>query len=126
MEQVEPGGFSLECNSGKWRMAQWLGQFTGLTRATKVADAENALRVAAAALRAAGPDEASAKARAVRRLAQRLLAVRLKAIKAQRIAATPADRPSAQADRLRRQEDAVKSAGVSGIFAEFEVRDAAD
>ena len=48
-------------------MAQWSGQFTDLTHASKLADAEETLRVAVLAFRAT-PSEA-AKGKVVRRLA---------------------------------------------------------
>ena len=70
-------------------MAQWLGQFSGHTHATKLEDAETALRHAVAVFRAAGPDDHGRKSKAVRNLAERLLAARLKLLKARLAALEP-------------------------------------
>jgi hypothetical protein len=105
-------------------VAQWQWQFSGLTHESKVEDAEDTLRTAVAALRAAGPDAVPAKARAVRRLAARLLAVRLKVLKARRAAATPVNAPNPRFDRLLQQEAAVRAAGVDAILTEFGAPDA--
>jgi hypothetical protein len=110
----------------RWDVAQWRGQFSGLTHASKVEDAEDTLRAAVAAFRAAGPEAAPAKAKAVRRLAARLLTVRMKALNARRAAATPVSQPSTRFERLRQQEAAVRAAGVSAILAEFGATDAAE
>ncbi|HTN76114.1 MAG TPA: hypothetical protein VL096_12735 [Pirellulaceae bacterium] len=60
-------------------MAQWLGQFSGDTHATKVAGLESALRVAIDAMVGATPaDVRDKKTLAVRKLAERLLAARLR------------------------------------------------
>jgi hypothetical protein len=105
-------------------MAQWRGQFTGLTHETKVADAEDSLRTAVAALRAAEPNALPAKVKAVRRLAARLLAVRLKALKARRVLATPLIEPSTRYDLLVQEEAATRTAGVDAILVEFGAPDA--
>ena len=100
-------------------MAQWVGQFTGLSHTSKVADAEETLRTAVAAFLAAAPAEAPAKAKAVRRLAARVLDLRAKLLKARRNAYGPVDNASDLAERLREPERAVLAAGVGGILAEF-------
>jgi hypothetical protein len=105
-------------------VAQWRGQFSGLTHATKVEDAEDALRTAVAAFRASGPGAAPAKAKAVRRLAARLLTARLKALKARRAAATPVTGPSARFEQLVQEETAMRAAGVNAILTEFGATDA--
>jgi hypothetical protein len=110
-------------NAG-WRVAQWRGQFSGLTHDTKVEDAEDTLRTAVAAFRAAGPEAAPAKAKAVRRLTARLLTARLKALKARRAAATPVNGPSIRFEQLVQQEAAMRAAGVDAILAEFGAADA--
>jgi hypothetical protein len=110
--------------NARWRVAQWRGQFSGLTHATKVEDAEDTLRTAVAAFRAAGPVSAPAKAKAVRRLAARLLTVRRKALKARRAADTPVNGPSARFERLRQQEAEMYAAGVDAVLIEFGAADA--
>ncbi|HEX4610438.1 MAG TPA: hypothetical protein VH092_19770 [Urbifossiella sp.] len=105
-------------------MAQWRGQFTGLSHESKLADAQGTLRTAVAAFRAAGPSEVSAKAKAVRRLAARVLDLRLKMLKARRTALGPVDSASTHAEQLKEPERAALAAGVSGILAEFEATDA--
>ena len=105
-------------------MAQWSGQFTGLSHRTKVADAEATLRTAVAALRVAAPAEVATKAKAVRRLAARILGLRVKMLKARRNQYGPVDDTSEWAERLKEPERAVLTAGVSGILAEFAASDA--
>lgn len=63
-------------------MAQWMGQYSGKSHATKVADLEAALRVAIAAMRKAalGADY-DRKRVAVEKLAARLLSARVKLYK---------------------------------------------
>ena len=109
-------------------MAQWLGQFSGNTHATRVADLEAALRHAVAAVRQAdGTDAAGAKAKAVRRLAKRLLSARLRAARARLDAAAPltSEQREARGDlrALRSLESAIRAAGVAGILTEFGVPD---
>jgi hypothetical protein len=117
----------LSVGAGRRRVetvAQWSGQFTGLSHETKLADAEATLRTAVAALRAAPPAEAATKAKAVRRLAARVLNLRVKLLRARRNAYGPVDPASEWAERLQEPEKAVLSAGVSGILAEFAASDA--
>jgi len=105
-------------------VAQWVGQFTGLSHTSKVADAEDTLWTAVAAFRAAVRAETAAKAEAVRRLAARVLDLRVKLLKARRNACGPVDRASATAERLWEPERAALAAGVAGILAEFAAADA--
>src|SRR2546423_538656 len=105
-------------------MAQWRGQFTDQTHRSKLAVAETTLRTAVAGFRAATPAEASAKAKAVRRLATRVLELRLKMLKARRNALGPVDKTSALAEKLQKPESAVLAAGMGGILAEFGAADA--
>jgi hypothetical protein len=104
-------------------VAQWGGQFNGLSHQSKLADAEATLRAAVVALRAAAPAEAASKAKAVRRLAARVLNLRVKMLKARRNAYGPVDNTSAWAQRLQEPERAVLAAGVSGILAGFAASD---
>jgi hypothetical protein len=104
-------------------VAQWLGQFSGHTHASKVEDAEEALRQAVAVFRAAGLNDRGRKARSVRGLADRLLAARLKLLKARLAALEPVAQGREQnADgiaRLRAREAQTRADGVNGILAEF-------
>jgi hypothetical protein len=104
-------------------MAQWLGQFSGHTHATKVRDAEDALRHAVAVFRAAGSNDRRRKAKAVRNLAERLLTARLKLLRA-RLAALEAAaegrEPNADGIKtLRAREVRTRGEGVGGILTEF-------
>ncbi len=104
-------------------MAQWLGQFSGHTHATKVEDAEDALRHAVAAFRAAGPDDRGRKAKSVRNLAERLLTARLKLLKARLAALEPAaegrEQNSEGIESLLARAARTRTEGVDGILAEF-------
>ena len=107
-------------------MAQWLGQFSGSTHATKVAELEAALRRAVAALREAeGTDAAGSKAKAARRLAERLFAARLRMVRARLDAEPPAASAEREArprrDALRLRKLAMQAEGVDGILAEFNI-----
>jgi hypothetical protein len=109
-------------------VAQWLGQFSGHTHATKVEDAEDALRHAVTALRAAGQDDREGKAKSVRNLAGRLLAARLKLYKARLAALEPAADGREQkldgVETLRAREARTRAEGEKGILAEFGALDA--
>jgi hypothetical protein len=102
-------------------MAQWRGQFTGLTHETKLADAEATLRTAVAAFRAAAPAKSKAKAKAVRQLAEQVLRLRLKLLKARRDARGPRGRASAEWSKAPERE--VIEAGVAAILTEFDAAD---
>jgi hypothetical protein len=104
-------------------MAQWRGQFTGLTHETKLADAEATLRTAVAAFRAAAPAKSKAKAKAVRQLAERVLRLRLKLLKASRNRRQPMN--SNSAEQSKGPERAVLEAGVAAILTEFDAADLA-
>ena len=63
-------------------MAQWMGQYSGESHATKVADLEAALRVAIAAMQKAATGAGYDRKRvAVEKLAARLLGARVKLYK---------------------------------------------
>lgn len=107
-------------------MAQWLGQFSGLTHESKVKDAEDSLRVAVAALRSAATDRDVRKKRgAVDRLAMRLLRARLKlagallsAAKEPRSGASP-DARAEEIASLERKGAEVRAGGLDAILREF-------
>ena len=105
-------------------MAQWGGQFLGLSHRSKLAAAEATLRTAVAAFRGAAPTEVAKKAKAVRRLAARVLALRLKLLEARRNRSGPVGEASEYAEWLREPERATAAAGVSGILAEYDAADA--
>lgn len=109
-------------------MAQWLGQFSGHTHATKVEDAEESLRHAVTVFHTAEASDRNRKAKAVRRLAQRLLSARMKLLKARIVALTPSlDDPQKNysgIDALRTREEQLRIEGVKGILAEFDALDA--
>jgi hypothetical protein len=110
-------------------MAQWNGQYTGNTHATKVLDLEGTLSHAISVFREAdSAEESRTKEKAVRKLAEKLLSARLKFLKAKISDAAPvtekdASHRNSRVDTLRRQEIKVRSDGVNGILAEFGVED---
>ena len=107
-------------------MAQWLGQFSGLTHLTKVQDAECLLAHAVATLRTTDPEPARAKkGKAVDRLAGQLLKARLKWLKAQLSEKTEGQSERTLAQRaveieiLRRREANIRMGGLAAILIEF-------
>ena len=109
-------------------MAQWLGQFSGNTHATRVADIEDAMRHAVAALRTAkGTDAAVSKAKAARRLAEQLFAARIRLLEVRLDAATPLTSEQSEArphlDKLRSRIVAMQAEGVRRVLEEFEISD---
>ena len=115
-------------------MAQWLGQFSGLTHATRVQDAEACLRHAIEVFPSAvSIADRKTKAKAVRRLAERVLAARIKLIKS-RIAdafdagerhyrAESAARRATEVALLKKKEDLIREGGVDAILNEFHAAD---
>jgi hypothetical protein len=110
-------------------MAQWNGQYSGLTHETKVKDIETSLRAAIAAFDAAAETERATKAKAVRHLAERLFSARAKALSA-RLSALR--RPAAEGvvpsglARLQTREKEVNEHGVVGILHEFRFNEPPD
>ncbi len=103
-------------------MAQWKGQFSGLTHETKVEDVELSLRQAVTAFDAALGAERESKARTVRRLAGRLLNVRLKAVRAKLSEISEPGRNAAdgrQIAHMQAQEQQLGTEGVAAILREF-------
>ncbi len=100
-------------------MAQWLGQFSGLTHESKLEDAEATLRTAVAAFRAASQPDVAKKAKAVQRLAARVLSLRVKLLKARLNANGPMVRIYEQVQRWIEQERAILAEGVNAILSEF-------
>lgn len=103
-------------------MAQWNGQFSGLTHETKVQDIEASLRQAVVAYRGASVAERDSKAKAVRHLSKRLLAARLKALRARLSGLRePGKRRvrEVQLMQLQTREHELLAEGVAGILKEF-------
>jgi hypothetical protein len=107
-------------------VAQWLGQFSGRTRETRVQDAEDALKHAVQAFRdVSAPHEREKKAKNVRHLATRLLQTRIRLFRSRLARASEprmTGRPSAWSDgvdHLREQESATRAGGVEAILVEF-------
>ncbi len=105
-------------------MAQWLGQYTGLTHATRVLDAEQALRHAIEVLRVKSAiDERTRQKKIVRKLAKRVLSARTRLVRANLAAM---GKHAEGADKLRRKESELAQLGEAGILAEFGAADVAD
>src|SRR5438094_10088260 len=101
-------------------MAQWLGQFSGNTHATKVQDLEATLRDAVVVFHKARSCKARrVKANAVQNLAKKLLAARLRLFKARIVAKTAvtveeAESPSNAVESLRKREAKARAEGLTG------------
>lgn len=120
---------AFPCSAAGGRcVAQWLDQFSGNTHATKVADAEDALRHAVTAYRKATPGDRGRKAKSLRSRAERLLAARLKLLKARIAALEPVaegrEQNATGIESLREHEARTRVEGVSGILVEFGAADA--
>lgn len=105
-------------------MAQWGGGYSGNTHATRVADAERALRQAITALRASHDVAPAGQGREkVAKMADRLLAARIRMLKARLVAlrdASAQDQMSpAQLTGLETRLEALQEQGVGGILTEF-------
>ena len=110
-------------------MAQWIGQFSGRTHESRIADVEATLRRAIESLAAAGADSSAHERKNVLNLAEKLLAARTRQHKArlsQKRERATAESPAENALALVRLEQSVaemKVAGISAILKEFGVRD---
>jgi hypothetical protein len=107
-------------------MAQWMGQFTGNSHATKIEDLETTLRHAINVYREVRERvESQTKEKAIRKLAEKLFTARLKYLKARLYEAEPVmenkeeRRQRKRVETLRQQEVKVRSDGVNGILLEF-------
>src|SRR5262245_47741631 len=96
-------------------MAQWAGQFTGLTHATNVEDAEHSLRSAVGNFPWWPEEERPRREKAIRKIAARVLRLRLKLLEARARTVTIAG----HADRLRAEHAVVEAGGVAAILTEF-------
>lgn len=103
-------------------MAQWTGQFTGVTHDTKVRDIEISLRKAVEALSGIPEDRRAEKLKAIRSLAERLRAARLKALRARISALTEPGCKSlgeVELSHLREREQDLEVGGIEGVLKEF-------
>jgi hypothetical protein len=100
-------------------MAQWKGQFSGRTHATKVKRLERSLAVAVSALQAASKDEAQRKLKAARNIAERLLLARLHMMRSRISAAREKQQEESSVGTLRLREEAAQAGGVDAILREF-------
>jgi hypothetical protein len=101
-------------------MAQWKGQFSGRTHATKVKSLERTLTVAVSALQVASEDDAQRRLKAARNIAQRLLSARLRMMRA-RISMAREKQEDSGVGTLRSREAAAQAGGVDAILREFGV-----
>ncbi|GAA5127653.1 hypothetical protein GCM10023212_32910 [Luteolibacter yonseiensis] len=101
-------------------MAQWQGQFTGRTHASKVADRETTLRATIAACSGKSPGDGSLPN--LESLAQRVIEARHQCLKARLSALREPSGtapPLAQIERLEKQIDGLGSGGIAAILREF-------
>jgi len=113
-------------------MAQWLGQFTGHTHQTRLADVEETLRGAISAFRTASIDERSKKAKAIGNLVKRLISVRARYAKAKLVVASQVGTSEAMEHRaaevatLNRKLELLKSIHPTVVLKEFGAEDLTD
>lgn len=112
-------------------MAQWLGQFMGLTHDSKVKELEAALVLAIVAFKSAGEGpEKALKAKALRGLAKRVLAAQRRAVKAKIVAAQRVPTEEAlelraqEIARLREHQEQLAACSVADILVELGVKEA--
>lgn len=104
-------------------MAQWMGQFSGLTHATKVHAIEESLRLAVKSLAAAGAADTVRKAKAVRHLSERLLAARLRQLRASISTLTEPGQDASRKQVARLEMRELRDQGVEGILKEFGIQE---
>jgi hypothetical protein len=110
-------------------MAQWIGQYTGNSHATKVQDFEETLRHSITVYReTASYEERFSKRKAIKKLAEKLLNARLKFLKAKLYDAEPvketdSKKRSSHTDNLHQHLEKVRSEDINGIFKEFDIED---
>jgi hypothetical protein len=111
-------------------MAQWLGFGFGDTHEKRAKDAADALRHAVKVFREAVPeDRRRKKAKAVRRLAERLMWLRMGLLKARITVAREAQMGEALAERSEKmaswqhQMEVIRNGGIPAILAEFGATD---
>jgi hypothetical protein len=108
-------------------VAQWLGQFSGRTHATRVEDAEETLKAAIGSFHDCCGEERARRAKALRKMAARVLRARLQYLKASLVAAQRVPTAEAlakhttQLEHLRSAQDATVEGGLGAILSEFGV-----
>ena len=108
-------------------MAQWYGQFSGSNLLTKVEDAEDRLREAAASFDNAPAEDRSRRVKQLRHLAQSLLRARLQLLKTrlgalQRIPMAEAlEKRTEEIQRLKAIRETAIAGGVDAILVEFDL-----
>jgi hypothetical protein len=113
-------------------VAQWSRGFAGNTHATRVQEAEAALRNAVAAFKAQGASAPPEALKTTRKLAEKLLSARLKMLKARLVALEDAGAsgtmPGYAKDlaSLRERLASTREQGLAGILTEFSVEQAVD
>jgi hypothetical protein len=112
-------------------MAQWIGYGSGHDHPTRVRDAEESLRQAAESLRTSGAeDDRRKRAKAVKRLAERVVWARLRMLKVRIAVAQEAQMAGALSERsteiasLQRRAEAIRGGGIAATLAEFGAQDA--
>ena len=103
-------------------MAQWTGQFCGLTHETKVQETELSLRQGLKTFKTMPDAERIGKLKAIRTLAERLLAVRLKAMHARISVLTEPGSKSLDAgtaSHLRKRVQELRVLGADDVLREF-------
>ena len=98
-------------------MAQWIGQYSGLTHETKVQDLEESLRKAIKAFYTVSESERKSKLKAVLHISERLLVTRSKVLRTRISALDP--RQSTNGNKLWVREQNLHAQGVAGILKEF-------
>jgi ABC-type methionine transport system ATPase subunit len=110
-------------------MAQWNGQFTGNTHATKVKDLEELLVHTVNVFRDLSSDEERfKKEKAIHKIAEKLLIARLKFLKAKLYETEPvieekAKKKNVQIEHLQQRIEEMQTQGANGILIEFDLKD---
>ena len=108
-------------------VAQWLGQFSGHTHATRVEGAEATLRAAVGSFQQCPVEERARRLKALRKMADQVLRARLQWLKAglaaaHRIPTAEAlGKRATQIERLRSAQEAAVAGGIDAILVEFGV-----
>lgn len=122
--RVDPDrGFMLAVahHQPRYSVAQWSGQFSGNTHASRVEDLEDSLRAAVHTLKAATADpERLTCMNDVRQLAEKLYKARIRLLRA-RLAAEPPSGADLRHSGLERRLVTALEGGVSAILQEFGV-----
>jgi hypothetical protein len=105
-------------------MAQWLGQFTGRTHASKVLAIEESLQKAVAKLQVTPAELVTPQINAVVRLAERLLRARRKQMKVAHSIEREARTVPLDTERMKQlvtSQERLENGGIAAILTEFKV-----